>query len=57
MIYLLKPFIFFKMLMDSVDKLTTPMELSDEAFNTQCYYKVNGYKTLEYNKKNCRVET
>ena len=32
------------------------MELTDEVLNTQFYYKVNDYKTLEYNKKNCRLE-
>ena len=41
--------------MDNVDKLITPMELTDEVLNTQFYYKVNDYKTLEYN-LNCRLE-
>ena len=44
------------MLMDNVDKLITPMELTDEVLNTQFYDKVNDYKTLEYNRKNCRLE-
>ena len=35
--------------MDSVDKLITPMELTDEVLNTQFYYKVNDYTTLECN--------
>ena len=39
------------MLMDNVDKLITPMELTDEVLNTQFYDKVDDYKTLEYNKK------
>ena len=34
--------------MDTVDKLITPMELTDEVLNTQFCYKVNDYKTLEY---------
>ena len=46
----------FKVLIDKVDKLTTPMELTDEALNTQLYDKVNGHKTLEYNLKNCKLE-
>ena len=45
----IKAFQLFKMLMDNVDKLITPMELTDEVLNTQFYYKVNDYKTLEYN--------
>ena len=45
----------FKMLMDNVGKLITPMELADEVLNTQLYAKVNGYNTLEYN-LNCRLE-
>ena len=47
----LKAFQLCKLLMDSVDKLITPMELTDEVLNTQFYYKVNVYKTLEYNLK------
>ena len=43
------------MLGDNVDKVTTPMELTDEVLNTQFYYKVNDYKTLEYN-LNCILE-
>ena len=42
--------------MDNVDLLITPMEMTDEVLNTQSYDKVNDYKTLEYNKKNCRLE-
>ena len=47
----IKAFQLFKMLMDNVDKLITPMELTDEVVNTQFHYKVNDYKTLEYNLK------
>ena len=36
----------FKMLMDNVGKLITPMELADEVLNTQLYAKVNVYNTL-----------
>ena len=36
-------------MIDTVDKLITPMELTDEALNTQSYDKVDGYKTLRYN--------
>ena len=39
------------MLMDNVDKLITPMELTGEVLNTQFYYQVNDYNTLEYNLK------
>ena len=51
----LKSFQLFKMLMGNVDKLITPMELTDEVLNTQFYDKVNDYKTLGYNLKNCRL--
>ena len=44
----IKAFQLFNMLMDNVDKLITPMELTDEALNTQFYDKVNDYKTLDY---------
>ena len=53
----IKAFQAFKMLIGKVDKLITPMELTDEVLNTQFYDKVDDYKTLEYNKKNCRLET
>ena len=53
----IKAFQVFKMLMEIVDTLITPMELTDDALNTQFYDKVDDYKTLEYNKKNCRLET
>ena len=42
--------------MGNVDKIITPMELTDEVLNTQVYYKVNDYKTLEYNFRNCKLE-
>ena len=48
-------FQLFKMLMDNVDKLIIPMELTDEVLNTQFYDKVDDYKTLYYNKINCRL--
>ena len=32
------------------------MELTDEVLNTQLYDKVDDYKALEYDKKNCRLE-
>ena len=53
----IKAFQSFKMLMGNVDKLFTPIELTDEILNTQFYYKVNDYKTLEYNLKKSRLET
>ena len=42
--------------MNSVDKLITPMELTDELLNTQIYDTIEEYKTLEHNKQNCRLE-
>ena len=39
-------FQLFKMMMDNVDKLITPMELTDEVLNTQFYDKADDYKTL-----------
>ena len=52
----IKAFQVFKMLMENVDKLITPMELTDDVLNTQFYDKVDAYNTLEYNEKNCRLE-
>ena len=42
----IKAFQVFKVLMDNVDKLITPMELTSEVLNTHFYYKAEGYKTL-----------
>ena len=53
----IKSFQLFKMLVGNVDKRITPMELTGEVLNTQFYDKVNDYKTLAYDKKNCRLET
>ena len=41
----IKAFQLFKMLMDSVDKLITPMGSTDEVLKTQFYDKVEDYKT------------
>ena len=49
-------FQLFKILMDNIDSLITPMELTDEIMSTQFYDKVDAYKTLEYNINNCRLE-
>ena len=46
----------FKVLIENVDKLIIPMEMTDEVLNTQFYDTVGDYKTLEYNQKNCRLE-
>ena len=43
--------------MDTLDSLIAPMKLTDDIMNTQFYDKVDDYKTLEYNNKNCRLET
>ena len=45
-----------EILMDSVDSLITPMELTNDIMNTQFYDKVGDYKK-HHNKKNCRLET
>ena len=42
----IKAFQVFKMLIENVDKLITPMELTDEVLNTHFYDKVDDYKTL-----------
>ena len=42
----IKAFQVLKMLIENVDKLITPMELTDEVLNTQFYDKVDDYKTL-----------
>ena len=43
--------------MDNVGSLITPMEMTYDIMNTQFYDKVDDYKTLEYNKTNCVLET
>ena len=42
----IKAFQVFKVLIDNVEKLITPMELTDEVLNTQAHYKVEDCKTL-----------
>ena len=49
-------FQLFNTLVDNTDSLITPMELTDDIMSTQFYDKVDDYKTLEYNKHNCRLE-
>ena len=44
------------MLLDTGDKLITPMELTDEVSNTQFHDRVDDYKTLQYNERNFRLE-
>ena len=48
----IKAFQVLKILVDTVDKLITPMELTDEVLNTQFYDKAEEHKTLQYNVKN-----
>ena len=43
--------------MNSVDKMIPLMRLAGEKLNTQFHNKVEEYKTLEHNKKNCILET
>ena len=50
-------FQLFKILMDSVDSLITPMELTDAITNTQFHGKVDGYKTLEHNTKELQIRS
>ena len=52
----IKAFQVLKMLIDTGDKLITPMELTDEVLNTQFHDKVDDFKTLQYNETNCRLE-
>ena len=42
----IRAFQVFRVLIDKVDKLIIPMELTDEVLKTQFYYKVEDYKTL-----------
>ena len=42
-------------MIENVDKLITPMELTDDVLNTQFYDKVHDYKTLEYHKKELQI--
>ena len=49
-------FQLFKILMGSTVSLITPMELTCDIMSTQFYDRVDDYKTLDYNKKNCRLE-
>ena len=51
----IKAFQVLKILIDTVDNLIIPMELTDEVLNTQFYDQVEEYKTLQYNVKNCRL--
>ena len=51
----IKAFQLFKVLMDNVGKLITPMELTDEVLNAQFYNKVGEYTTLGYNENSCRL--
>ena len=46
----------FKILIDTGDKLISPMELTYEVLNTQIYDKVGDCKTLQYNDRNCILE-
>ena len=52
----IKAFLIFKMLIDTGDKLITPMGLTDEALNTQFHDKVGDSKTLHYNERGFRLE-
>ena len=42
----IKAFQVFKVMIENVDKLIIPMEMTDEVLNTQFYDKVDDYKTL-----------
>ena len=46
----------FKVLMDTGDKLITPMAITGEVSTTQFYYKVGDYMALEYNERDCRLQ-
>ena len=48
---LFKAFQVFKILIDTVDNLIIPMELTDEVLDTQFYGKVEDCNTLQYNVK------
>ena len=43
----IKAFQVFKILIDTVDKLVIPMEITDEVLTTQFYDKAEEYKTLQ----------
>ena len=47
----IQAFQVFRILVGTDDKLTIPMELTDEVLNTQFYNTVEEYKTLQYNVK------
>ena len=47
----IKAFQLFKILMNNVGTLITPMPLTEEVMRTQFYDKVDEYETLEYTKK------
>ena len=44
-------FQLFKILMDNVGSLITPMEMTGDIMNKQLYDKVDDYNTLGYNKE------
>ena len=52
----IKAFQLFKILMNNVGKLITPMPLTEEVMRTQFYDKVDEYETLEYTKNSYRLE-
>ena len=43
-------------LMNSVEQMIAPMDLTDELLNTPFYDEIEEYNTLYYNNKNCRLE-
>ena len=52
----IKAFQLFKILINSIDKLISPMTLTEEVLRTQFYDKVDEYNTLEYTKQSYRLE-
>ena len=49
-------FQLFKTLKCDIDKLTTPILLTDEPMSTQFYDNVEEYRTLDYTNKSYRQE-
>ena len=47
-------FQLFQLLTNNIDTLVSKMPLTDEISNTQCYDKVDEYKTFEHNLKRKR---
>ena len=52
----IKAFQLFKILINNIDKLISPMTLTEDVMRTHFYDKIDDYNTLEYTKQSYRLE-